>query len=218
MRYISKKEMPECLKDPKYFLEYKWKNFKRSSCGKIVKENILNEQQWLCAYCEIKVDLKDSHIEHIKPKSNPKYEKLKFDYNNLIVSCNGKECRVDDEEYDEDIHSCGHKKDNDFDENKFLDPTKIPDISDYFEYDKYNGAIKASNKDKEKAKYMINLLNLNNVSLNKMRLNTVIAIQKSFKNSKIKIDIEIFREKLLKLVSSNNPPAFVSFIRYYYGI
>ena len=212
MRYIPKVDMPDCFENHSFLSSHNWNRF-RNPCKREVKKNILeHEQQWLCGYCEIKVDIDSSHIEHIKPKSNPKYEELKFDYSNFIVSCNGKECRVDDENYDEDIHSCGHKKDNDFNENKFLDPTTTSDIGEYFVYDKFDGAVKSSSKDEQKARYMIELLNLDNVSLNKMRMNVVDGIRKSIEKLPNK------KEILIDKVTSNNPPAFVSFVRYYYDI
>lgn len=209
MRYIPKKEIPKCFKEHSFLPENNWNIFK-NPCKKKVKKTILEkEQNWLCAYCEIKVSLDESHIEHIKPKSD--YKELKFDYHNFIVSCNGKECRMD-EEYDGDIHSCGHKKDNGFNEDKFLDPTLLEDIGEYFFYDRYSGAIKASEKDKEKADYMINLLNLDNISLNKKRLNVIKAIRENLINKKIS------KQQLINKINSTNPPAFVSFVRYYYAI
>jgi uncharacterized protein (TIGR02646 family) len=101
-----------------------WKKL-RSGCKKSVRQHMLREQDYLCAYCERKIENEiDAHIEHIKPKS--RYLENGFDYHNLIVSCNGNQCsEVNQEEYEDEIHSCGHSKDNDFDEEKFLNPVEL---------------------------------------------------------------------------------------------
>jgi uncharacterized protein (TIGR02646 family) len=62
----------------------------------------------LCPYCERKIKVKASHIEHIRPKS--KFPSLTFSYNNLMVSCN-------------DPNTCGHYKDHSW-KDTFINPVE----------------------------------------------------------------------------------------------
>ena len=74
-----------------------WSFFK-SSAKQIFKDTrlqILEEQFYLCAYCNRKIHVDSTRIDdryttlnHVVPKSsNP--ENLTFDYNNLVASCDG---------------------------------------------------------------------------------------------------------------------------------
>lgn len=40
-----------------------------------------------CAYCERQLDDSDAHIEHYRPKANPQYRHLAFEWTNLLLSC-----------------------------------------------------------------------------------------------------------------------------------
>jgi len=60
-----------------------------------VKERLISQQNNLCGYCEIAVQMGDSHIEHLKDRNN--YPKDMFNYNNFIASC-------------QHTDSCGHYK------------------------------------------------------------------------------------------------------------
>ena len=79
-------------------------------CKDLIRQQRLGEQQSLCAYCERKIENEtNAHIEQIKPKSF--YLEKCFDYNNLIISCNGNQySNVNQEYYEDNIHSCGHKE------------------------------------------------------------------------------------------------------------
>ena len=158
MRYIQKTVTPQFFIHNSQGLN-RWDECKKSK--KTLREYILkNEQNCLCIYCESKIssDKNSSHIEHIRPKAHDKYPHLTFEYKNLAVSCNGTCHNVNN---DQMKHSCGHLKDNEYDENLFLNPVEITDIRDYFEYDIDEGEIKASSKNVNKASYMITTLHLN---------------------------------------------------------
>lgn len=63
----------------------------------------------LCTYCERKINMTSSHIDHIKPKDpSGRYAHLFADYNNLTVSCLSS-------------NSCGQTKDNDYHDD-FINP------------------------------------------------------------------------------------------------
>lgn len=91
------------------FRVHDWEDFYKSgnrdlleSLSQVREYMLTNEQTYnrtsLCPYCERKVTLKNTHIEHIKPRGNPEFRGLAFVYQNLLVSCN-------------DPQTCGiHKK------------------------------------------------------------------------------------------------------------
>jgi 5-methylcytosine-specific restriction endonuclease McrA len=126
MRYIQKQPIPQFFIDDTKTLQAKLISLANKKDKKLVWDNeykekrklklyiLENEQNYLCCYCEAKVTLDDSHIEHIKPKDMDE-ESLTFDYANLAVSCDGI-CFNDKNER----LTCGHKKDNKFDETKFF--------------------------------------------------------------------------------------------------
>lgn len=60
-----------------------------------VKEKLISQQNNLCGYCEVAVQMDNSHIEHLKDRNN--HPQDMFDYDNFIASC----------QY---ADSCGHNK------------------------------------------------------------------------------------------------------------
>lgn len=106
MRYIKKVAIPQFFIDNTKDLSI-WSAY-HSTKKRILKEHILKEEQnYLCCYCEDKIAMDNTHIEHVKPK-HLDIENLTFDYNNLLVSCNGT-CRNSVE--DTTRYNCGHRKD-----------------------------------------------------------------------------------------------------------
>ncbi len=175
-----------------------------------LKEYLLeNEQNYLCGYCEAKISLDNSHVEHIKPKSLD-YDSLTFDYNNLLVSCNG----ICFSKSNKPI-TCGHKKDNKFDEVKFLNPTKKTDIRDYFIYTN-NYYIGSSKLDEEKSKYTMDLLNLNsfNNNLPQAREDAFYQFKKSVENESKKRGVSLI--EIAKILLNKEDLAFISFLRFKY--
>ncbi|EJF51926.1 TIGR02646 family protein [Saprospira grandis DSM 2844] len=183
-----------------------WRHFSKK---RSTKQHILQEEQnYLCCYCEKRVSLDNSHLEHIYPKS--KYPSQTFDYNNLIVSCEGTHCNLD-ESTSKNI--CGHKKLNEFNPINFLDPTTTTDIGEYFIYNK-EGEILASTKDSVKADYMINTLNLNYSGLIESRKNTVRALVNAFRRLSLN---QGQQEQKLKTILANESQDFISFLRHYFN-
>lgn len=202
MRYIQKLEIPtfftKTIKDFKI-----WKDFKDK---KQTKKYILeNEQNYLCCYCECLLEFTPQgnnihcHLEHIKPKN--KFPELIFDYNNLIVSCQG------------NIHSgcfkqntCGHRKDNEYDENLFLNPTKIKNINSHFSYNTENGKICSETP---QGKYMIFILNLND------DLNNLKKARKNALESFEEIAMNLEKDDIKELLLDDTIP-FISILRFEY--
>ncbi len=207
MRYIHKLESPQFFIEDTNGLSH-WNDYLAQNKRKLKKFILENEQNGLCCYCEGKVQIDSSHLEHIKPKSLD-IDNLTFDYNNISVSCNGI-CESNTErEY------CGHKKENIFDETKFINPTIIENIREYFKYEN-DGEIKSSGLDNEKVLYTILLLQLNtfNNYLQEARKKALVEFRevvtkKAKATGKDLKDIAVLLLKQERL-------AYISFLRYKY--
>ncbi len=208
MKYINKLPTPQFFIDDTQYLT-SWSDYHSSKKRKLKKYILEKEQSFLCCYCEMKItqDADKSHIEHIKPKSIDVL-RLTFDYSNLTVSCQGNHFN---EIGDNSKNTCGHIKENIFDENKFLNPTLRPDISDYFIFDSDTGKISASTKDTVKAEYTVNLLNLNgkNDKLAEARKKAKDAFIRNFS----RLPIKERKEKLKKYLHDESNE-FITFFRY----
>lgn len=167
--------------EPEEFTKYKskhkiinWDSF-TPEIKQVLKQYLLEEQEnSCCPYCEIEIHLEDSHIEHIKPKD--KFPKLLADYNNFIACCLEKKI-------------CGDSKASKWSE-LFINPV-IEDPEDYFEYDIKTGKIipifKEGNRHK-KAKYTIDLLNLNDNRLCEIRKRYIFEFLSYSKNNKYSLN------------------------------
>ena len=205
MRYIKKLDTPQFFTDDTTDLN-RWNEYFADK-KRVLKNHILeNEQNYLCCYCEEKIDIDNSHIEHIKPK-NLDIKNLTFNYSNLAISCNG---TCNNEAGDNTRYNCGHKKDNEYDEEKFLNPVEIKDIREYFKYDFDNFKINPSAKQQIKSKYMIDTLKLNDDRLLKAREKALRIFIKKFK-----IIRENKKKKMIQILNKENL-AFISFLRYRY--
>jgi len=210
MRYIQKLNVPNFFTEDTQSLT-NWKNYREKK--KLKKYILRNEQNHLCCYCESKVTIsgdkeKDgSHLEHIKPKKF--YSDLTFYYRNLLVSCHG---TCHNSGNDTTRYSCGHKKDDDYIENRFLNPTIVEDIREYFKYEMLENErvkIVPTAKDSTKAQYMINLLHLNDDTL-------LFARYKALEDFEISMLDKVEIEDVETMLTEDL--AFISFLRYEYGL
>ena len=219
MKYIQKIEAPNYFIEESKELQLELESSKNKSkiwdnlrCKRELKEYILeNEQNGLCGYCEAKIkDINKSHIEHIEAK-NRDYINLTFDYNNLIVSCDGL-CFNDKNQR----LTCGHKKDSKgykVDYNLFLNPTKTENIRDYFIYSE-QGFIGASNLDIDSSKETMRVLNLNdpNNQLPQERQKSLSEFRIKIKEASIKSGKSI--KYITKFLLAKENLAFISFLQF----
>lgn len=167
--------------EPEEFTKYKskhkiinWDSF-TTEIKQVLKQYLLEEQEnSCCPYCEIEIYLDNSQIEHIKPKD--KFPELLIDYDNLLACCLEKK-------------RCGNSKASKWSE-LFINPV-IEDPEDYFEYDIKTGKIipifKEGNRHK-KAKYTIDLLNLNDNRLCEIRKRYIFEFLSYSKNNKYSLN------------------------------
>ncbi|PIE86356.1 MAG: TIGR02646 family protein [Bacteroidia bacterium] len=122
-----------------------WNDFSGTDLYKEVKNQLLNQQEQMCGYCEILIikNGKSSHIEHLKDKQN--FPKEEFNYDNFIASCQHRD-------------SCGHKKGTNYFSN-FVSPFD-PNCQSRFTYTRNGRIIPSDKKDKDAIK-TINILGLN---------------------------------------------------------
>lgn len=209
MKFVKKSNTPQFFINDTIGLA-NWSEYYGSKKRKLKEYILENEQYYLCIYCEMKVVIEQTHIEHLKPKGIPLYKHLIYDYNNLGISCNGICHNI---KGDDNPSSCGHVKKSKFDNDLFLNPTEIEDLSNYFEYeyDSFgNVQILSSPKNPIKSNYMINeLLELNCPELTRARK----IVISSLKRSLIKIEGTDKKNKLISILKKNDS-AFISFLKY----
>ena len=152
MLKINKKEEPE------FFSKFKkrekpknWGDFDFRLKNKLKEYMLENEQkigkEKYCPYCELKILLENSQIEHLKPKD--KFPELFSDYENFIVGCVDKK-------------TCGQAKGNKWD-RLFINPV-MENPQEYFSYRLRTGEIIPKIDDGleyKKAIKTIEILNLN---------------------------------------------------------
>ena len=77
----------------------------------VIHDALMDEQGYICCYCESRVARDNSHVEHFRPRRT--YSHLQLDYLNLHCSCeasSGEPVR------------CGHKKGSWFNEELLISP------------------------------------------------------------------------------------------------
>lgn len=121
-----------------------------------LKQSLLEEQHYICCYCECRIDSNNSHIEHFKPKARDKYPELQLSYSNLHASCG---CNISK---GEDIH-CGHKKSNEY--SPLLVSPLEKDCHTHFGYTLDGGISGKSNRGEES----IRILHLDSELLKEQR-------------------------------------------------
>lgn len=181
--------------EPDYFIEAKqrvvapnvseaWGDANIANIRAQLRREILGqEQNFLCAYCEKKIDdnQDNSNIDHFKTRTL--FPSQTLEYNNMLVSCNSKA-------------SCSYIKDNyglqQDDYRKIINPA-MENPDNYFEYGLAGDILIKQNltqSDKEKAEFTIKVFSLNHKSLVDKRKSIVPSLQ-SYKEQDFEID-EIF--------------------------
>ena len=85
---------------------------------------LVGEQRGICCYCEGRVAVDDSHVEHFRPRE--RFEALQLDYANLLASCGR------DQAAGMPRH-CGHRKGSWFVEGRLVSPLS-PNCEDRFRF------------------------------------------------------------------------------------
>ena len=164
MKYIHKGVEPSSLSIWKIKQGAKipsWKSFRRTVVYDRLLETLLKEQGYICCYCGVAIDKESCHIEHFKPQGID--ETMRFDYFNLMVSCQG-----EDDKPRVPVH-CGHKKDKWYDEKLLVSPL-IANCVEFFNYSAAGEILPIEEPSKKvAAETTIENLSLNIPKLQRMR-------------------------------------------------
>jgi uncharacterized protein (TIGR02646 family) len=185
VRHICKNpEPPSVLKS---LTVSTYKDLNKSEEGKKARADLRKmlsqEQGYICCYCCRTLDSNDSHIEHLRPQKP--YDHLTLEYNNLLVSCQGKLPN------NEPRH-CGMAKDAWFDEDLMVSPLS-EDCEDCFEYSLAGEILPTKNVNRSRAaQKTIDRLQLNIRNLRDLREAAIIPY--------LEEDLSI--EEVLRLIES----------------
>ncbi len=164
MKHIIKQGEPEgfsawkSLANPDWQPEY---GNLSTDVKEILKQSLMEEQGWICCYCQQRITDETSHIEHFRPQSKFPMEAL--DYENMLCSCQ-KRMKKGEPLY------CGNAKDDWYDENNIVSPLD-PECESSFIFTG-NGLIMAVDND-QAAHETIARLKLDIAKLNNMRANAI---------------------------------------------
>lgn len=93
---------------------------------RLIHVSLMEEQGRICCYCERRIFIENSHIEHFRPKSRREFEFLQLDYDNLHCSCQ-REIKQGEPRH------CATSKGSWFDEGLIISPLS-PDCEDRFRF------------------------------------------------------------------------------------
>lgn len=207
MRYIQKGKEPSELAHWKALANEDWQPTYEELRGDIknnLHDTLLEEQGYLCCYCEMEVTRSNSHIEHFKPRTS--YPELSLDYNNLLASCQR-------EREPKDPQHCGVKKEDWYDEKLMVSPV-IADCGDFFHYTGFGEILPADDPTKQDAATVtIQKLELNLDKLTKMRREAIDGILQSF-NGLSQSEIELLIQKFPQPDAEGKYRPFYSAIAY----
>lgn len=89
MRHIIKRNEPDELRNYKETPGVCFDDMDRLTKDAL-KNALLEEQGYICCYCGKRIFLDcNTILEHLLPRSNPNYQHLELDYNNILASCDG---------------------------------------------------------------------------------------------------------------------------------
>jgi|688.fasta_scaffold35067_1 uncharacterized protein (TIGR02646 family) len=201
MRYIKKQQTPPKFTEWKAQANEAWQPFWNSKSTnfqnpqkEIVHKSLLKEQGYICCYCQRRIDLNNSHIEHFKPKDENYYPELSLEYTNFLASCQKEKINIETSEekireYGEIPVHCGHAKGNWYDEKLTVSPL-LQNCTDYFRYTEAGEILPSEDPDKnEAAKVTIEKLGLD--KLNDKRQAVIKGLFGEEKLSKEEIEIFI---------------------------
>lgn len=110
MIYIAKNPEPISLTLYKKDDNSSYSNFSNSNGKLDVKQSLLDEQGYICAYCMDRINDENIRIEHIEAQSNNR--ELDLDYSNMIGVCKGS---INNQRYCENNRGNTHLKVNPLD-------------------------------------------------------------------------------------------------------
>ncbi len=163
MRHISKGKEPAQLAelkrgDPDWVAS--WEALDGTAVKRAIKAALLQEQGYVCCYCERRVAQDSSHIEHVAPRS--KAASLDLAWSNLLASCNS-----------EAKAHCGAAKGNWYLPEQFVSPLHA-DCEGRFSFH-LDGSVTPARNEDDAARVTIARLRLDIKTLRAMRRAVILA-------------------------------------------
>ncbi|WP_027185387.1 retron system putative HNH endonuclease [Desulfovibrio inopinatus] len=168
MKHIVKGAEPEVFTEWKALANEDWQptyDDLRSKEKKAVKKALMQEQGYICCYCERRLVDNDSHIEHFHPQHRPEVDAL--DFNNMLCSCQAQLERGKP-------RHCGNLKGDWFDEQLLISPLD-PSCQTRFRFTG-DGRITPAHHDDNAAAETIDRLGLDIPKLREMRSKAIEGI------------------------------------------
>ncbi|MHB8370153.1 MAG: retron system putative HNH endonuclease [Leptospirales bacterium] len=206
MKYIVKGQEPQAFSQWKDRENDDWSPTYDALPGKTkqaLKESLMREQGFLCCYCERRVTISDSHIEHLRPQSG--FPDQTLAYPNLLCSCQGERVKGDP------VH-CGHAKENWFDETLLISPLH-PECENRFSFTG-DGHIKCRDASDKAASETIRRLGLGIPKLKALRKAVIAPFLEGEMSEE---ERTLFVGKYLERDSEGRFPPFWTTIRYLFG-
>lgn len=243
-RVYKTPETPEGLK--RYSLRFPhetWERFRRFTRRgyREVKQQLLQDQHGLCAYCEISIMLADDEesvddfrVEHFYPKgeTNFKQHNYHLDWQNLLGVCHGgSQPNVEDPEWRFSSRridrSCDVLKGGKLISGRILNPLQIPAEVRLFRYNEHDGRMIVDEATcpkelRKRAKNTIRELNLNAPRLMRMRLEVIRFLQDEVEaglscGEPFENILPLLAEHLLQPNEQGNYAPFFTLLRWYLG-
>lgn len=206
MKYIVKQEEPQEFSDWKALANEDWQPTYDNLAGEpkeSVKSALMDEQGYICCYCERRLADNDSHIEHFRPQSDLMVDPL--DYANMLCSCQSQIKKGEP-------RHCGNLKDDWFDQDLLISPLE-PGCESRFAFTGDGGIQVATEGDSAAAK-TIEKLGLGIPKLNDLRAKT---IEPFLDESLSEQDLKDFVSGYLEIDASGYFGEFWTTIRYLFG-
>ncbi len=206
MKYISKGDEPPIFADWKALANKDWQPSYGSLSGEIkgaVKTALMQEQRYICCYCERRLTDEDSHIEHFRPRTDPDIDPL--DFANMLCSCQNRLKKGEP-------RHCGNLKENWFQEDLLISPLK-PKCEAAFAYSG-DGGMHASDPHDDAARTTIQKLGLD---IDKLRALRNYAIEPFLEPSLSDTDFKVFISGYLQHDGDGMFPEFYTTIEYLFA-
>lgn len=165
MKHVEKHHEPEAFTQWKALANEDWQPTYDDLSGNpkaSVKRSLMQEQGYLCCYCERRLTDTDSHIEHFQPQSDPAVDPL--DYGNLLCSCQNQIKKGEP-------RHCGNLKGDWYDPELLISPLD-PDCESRFSFEG-DGLIRPASMHDQAARETITRLGLDIPKLNDLRASVI---------------------------------------------
>ncbi|RRS09181.1 TIGR02646 family protein [Pseudoalteromonas sp. J010] len=204
MRQITKNVQPNSLTTYKNDVDAAYGNLPQMVRDDL-KQSLLNEQGYVCAYCMSRIKENAMRIEHWACQDDN--DELALEYSNLLACCTGNEGK------DKTTYTCDKKKAND--PLKFSPANPYHNINSRIFY--HEGGVVKSN-DKTFDQELNNILNLNETRLRQNRVFALEAVQELLnakRGTRSKSQIQSLLDNVMAVNQKNQHKPYFGFLADY---